>query len=66
MTKELIIKDEVKIQTASSQRPKSLKTRIPPSIRDKLDLKKDDTLIMELYENSDNGEKYVKMYKKIE
>ena len=64
MTKELIIKDEVKIQTASSKRPKSLKTRIPPSIRDKLDLKKDDTLIMELYENSDNGEKYVKMYKK--
>lgn len=64
MTKELLLKDEVKLQMASSKRPKSLKTRIPISIRDKLDLKKDDTLIMELY--SENGEKYVKMYKKIE
>lgn len=63
MTEELLIKTIVEVKSASSKRPTSLITRIPPTIRDILGIKKDDPLIWEVYSN--NGEKYIKIRKQI-
>lgn len=59
---KLELKLETQTKKASSKRPTSLITRIPTDVRDSLDLKLDDTLIWEVYQEDE--EKFIKMYKK--
>ena len=60
MTK--LFEKEAVVRKASKHRPKSLILHIPPVIRDVLELKADDNIILEAYiENT--GEKHIKIRK---
>ena len=59
---EPILTKQTKLSTIAKDRPKSLRVAIPTTIRELLDLTKDDTLIWEVYQ--ENGNKYAKVYKK--
>lgn len=62
MTEETITKIDIEVRGASSKRPTSLVTRIPPEIKQIMDIKKGTILTWELLIK--DGEKYIKIYKK--
>ena len=62
MTEELITTINVEVRGASSKRPTSLVTRIPPEIKQIMDIEKGTVLTWELL--IEDGEKFIKIYKK--
>lgn len=64
MTEEIIIKMDIEVKSASSKRPTSLITRIPPAIKKVMDIEKGTVLTWEVL--IDDGKKFVKIYKKTE
>ena len=58
----LLTRLEKQVKSRSKDRPKSLLLLIPAMVRDLMDLKVNDTLILDIVE--ENNKRYMKIYKK--